>query len=115
MSQPEKPPIYTLLTETLDWTLDRTGGFPKQHRFTIARRIDEFTLDAMECCLEAIYAAGPEKRVPLRRLNLLLEKLRVFWRIAHRRAWIAQNQLFFVVAKIDEIGRMTGAWLKSIR
>ena len=115
MSVPEKPPIYTLISELLDWTLDRTADIPKSHRFTVGQRIDEFTIATLERCLEAIYETGPAKRDPLRQINLLLEKLRVFWRIAHRRGWIGQRQLSFVVGKIDEIGRMAGAWLKSIK
>lgn len=48
-------------------------------------------------------------------LNLLLEKLRVFSRIAHQRAWLSQQQLFFVIRKVDGIGRMTGAWVKTLK
>ena len=115
MSLPEKPPVFTLISELLAWTLERTADFPKSHRFTIGQRLDNFTLDALERCLEAIYAAGAGKREPLVKLNLLLEKLRVFWRIVHQRGWISQQQLFFVIRKVDEIGRMTGAWLKALR
>ena len=93
MSLPEKPPVFTLISELLAWTLERTADFPKSHRFTIGQRLDNFTLDALERCLEAIYAAGAGKREPLVKLNLLLEKLRVFWRIVHQRGWISQQQL----------------------
>ncbi len=110
----EKPPVFTLLSELLAWTLDRTADFPKSHRFTFGQRMDNFTLDALERCLEAIYSHAAGKREPLMRLNLLLEKLRVFWRIAHQREWLSQQQLFFVVRKVDEIGRMTGAWIKTL-
>ena len=96
MSLPEKPPVYTLISELLSWSLDRTADFPKSHRFTIGQRIDNFTLDALERCLEAIYSPPVEKRDHLMRLNLLLEKLRVFWRLAHQREWLSQQQLFFV-------------------
>lgn len=114
MTATEKPPVFTLLSELLAWTLDRTGVFPKSHRFTIGQRVDNFTLDALECCLEAIYSPSAGKRAHLTRLNLLLEKLRVFWRIAHQREWLSQPQLFFVIRKVDEIGRMVGAWLKTL-
>jgi hypothetical protein len=30
------------------------------------------------------------------------------------RRWISQQQVLFVNGKIDEIGRMTGGWLKSL-
>lgn len=114
MTLTEKPPVFTLLSELLSWSLDRTADFPKSHRFTIGQRIDNFTLDALERCLEAIYAPAAGKRVPLMQLNLLLEKLRVFWRLAHQRQWLSQQQLFFVIRKVDEIGRMVGAWMKTL-
>lgn len=110
----EKPPVFTLLTELLAWTLDRTAGIPKSQRFTFGQRLDALTLDALELAIEAIYSPASHKVPPLRRLNLNLEKLRVFWRIVCDRGWIGQRQLFFVVAKIDEIGRMTGGWLASL-
>ena len=108
----EKPPVFTHLTELLAWSLDRTASFPKSHRFTIGQRLDGFTLDALERCIEAIYSAPRAKKVYLIALNLLLEKLRIFWRIAWGKQWISQQQLFFVIAKVDEIGRMVGGWMK---
>ena len=47
------------------------------------------------------------KKDTLHELNLLLEKLRVLWRLVHERKFISQQQLFFAITKIDEIGRMT--------
>jgi hypothetical protein len=110
----EKPPVFTLLTEVLAWTLDRTASFPKSHRFTFGQRLDGFTLDALERCIEAIYSSAPAKKAPLTALNLLLEKMRVLWRITHGKGWLSQQQLFFVIGKIDEIGRMVGGWLATI-
>ncbi len=108
------PPVYTLLQELLAWTLDRTAGLPKSQRHTFAQRLDGFTMDALERCLEARYATAARERVAaLSALNLLLEKLRTFWRITAERGWISAGQLFFVAGKIDEIGRMGGAWRKA--
>ena len=114
MSLPEKPPIFTLISELLSWSMDCMADFPKIHHFTIGQRVENFTLDALERCLEAIYAPVAGKRVPLLKLDLLLEKLRVLWRIAHQREWLSQQELFFVIRKVDEIGRMVGAWVKTL-
>ena len=109
----EKPPIFTLLTELTSWSLDRTAAFPKSHRFTFGERLDSLALDSLELCLEAINLPPAGKRVPLQKLNLNLEKLRVFWRLVCDRKWISLQQLAFVVSKIDEMGRMGGGWIKS--
>jgi hypothetical protein len=114
MNTPTKrPPVYALLVDLTGWTLDRTASLPKSHRFTFGERVDRLTLDCLELTLEAIYAAPDKKAAPLRHMNLNLEKLRVFWRLICDRRWISQQQLLFVSQKLDEIGRMTGGWLKN--
>ena len=114
MNTPTKrPPVYALLVDLTGWTLDRTASLPKSHRFTFGERVDRLTLDCLELTLEAIYAAPDKKAAPLRHMNLNLEKLRVFWRLICDRRWISQQQLLFVSQKLDEIGRMTGGWLKD--
>lgn len=51
---------------------------------------------------------------PLRRVNLNLEKLRVFWRLICEGLWISGQQMLFVSQRLDEIGRMIGGWLKTL-
>ena len=109
-----RPPVYALLADLTGWTLDRTATLPKSHRFTFGERVDRLTLDCLELVIEAIYSAPGEKATPLRRVNLDLEKLRVFWRLICERRWISQQQLIFVSQRLDEIGRMIGGWLKHL-
>ena len=42
-----RPPLHTLLTEIVGWTMDRTANIPKSQRFTIGQRLDNLTLDAL--------------------------------------------------------------------
>jgi hypothetical protein len=108
-----RPPVYTLLVEWLGWTLDRTATLPRSHRFTFGERVDRLTLDCLELTIEAIYAPPEQKAAPLRRVNVDLEKLRVFWRLLCERRWISQQQLLFASQRLDEIGRMVGGWIKD--
>jgi hypothetical protein len=110
----DKPPIYTALTELTGWTLNRTASIPKSHRFTFGQRLDNLTLHALMLAVRALYAQRPEKPPLLGELNLPLEQLRVLWRLVHDQRWISQQQLLFVNERIDEIGRMTGGWLKKL-
>jgi len=114
MNTPTRPPVYALLVDLTGWTLDRTATLPRSHRFTFGERVDRLTLDCLELVIEAIYTSPDKKAAPLRRANLNLEKLRVFWRLIHERRWISAQQLLFVAQKLDEIGRMIGGWLKSL-
>lgn len=107
------PPILTLCQEALDWTLDRSASFPKSHRFTFGQRLDNLAISQVELCLVARFRPGEERVVVLDDLNLNLEISRTLWRIAAGRGWIATRQLFFITGKLDEIGRMAGAWRKA--
>ncbi len=114
MPLPEHPPLYTALCDLIAWTLQRTATIPKSHRFTFGQRIDNFSLDALMLCVCATYAARGKKAAFLEELNLLLEQLRVLWRLVHGQAWMSQQQLVFIIGKIDEAGRMTGGWLRQV-
>jgi hypothetical protein len=110
----DRPPIYTVLVELAGWTFDRTASIPKSQRFTFGQRLDNLTLDALMLVVKAIYSPAKEKARQLSDLNLLLEQLRVLWRLVQERRWISQQQLLFVNGKIDEVGRMAGGWLKQV-
>lgn len=114
MKPDEKPPIHTALTDVLGWTLDRTAGLPKSARFTFGQRLDNLTLDALLLVTRAIYSPRGQKAPLLRELNLLLELLRILWRLTEQRGWISRQQLVFVNGRLDEIGRMTGGWIHSL-
>ena len=101
------------MTELCGWTFDRTASLPKSQRFTFGQRLDNVTLDGLMLVVRAIFSPGARKRDCLVELNLLLEQLRVLWRLVQERRWISQQQLLFVNGKIDEIGRMAGGWLKQ--
>ena len=110
-----RPPILTVLHELLAWSIDRCQDFPKSYRTTLTDRIIGLSLDAVERALEATYSPlGPAKKTALLNLNIILEKLRFLWRIVHERRFFSAQQHQFVCLKIDEVGRMAGAWLKSL-
>ena len=113
MKSDSKPPLYTATVEWLGWTLDHTANLPKCVRFTFGQRLDNLTLDALLLVTRAIFCQPAEKAALLRELNLLVEQLRVLWRLVHDRRWISQQQLLFANGRLDEIGRMTGGWLKD--
>lgn len=108
----EPPPILTVTEDFLGWTLDRTAALPRSQRHTFGQRLDGLVLDALEHIITARYDVCARSD-ELRAVNLILEKLRVLWRIVHARAWISAQQLLYAAKCLDEIGRMAGAWLKA--
>ena len=107
-----RPAVLTVWQEFLDWTLERTNAIPKGQRFTFGQRIDAHALDILEMMVQATFST--EKRILLDTINLRLEVLRVLWRIVQGRGWISLRQLHFAQEKLDETGRMVGAWRKQV-
>lgn len=101
------------MVELAGWTFDRTAAIPKSQRFSFGQRLDGLTLDALMLVVKARFASTGGKSQHLRDLNLILEQLRVLWRLVQDRRWISQQQLLFVNERIDEAGRMAGGWLKQ--
>lgn len=107
----EQYPLFSHWYATLDWILNAVEKFPRNARFSIASRIADAALDAMETIVEAIYT---KNRAPLLdRLNLTIEKQRVMFRIAHDRRYISTKQYEHIAAALNEAGRMTGGWRKA--
>ena len=106
-----RPPLYTLLSEVVGWTMDRTADIPKNARFTFGQRLDNLALDALQSVVKAIFSADAgRKQEYLSDLLLELEQMQVLWRLAQERRWFSQQQLLFISRKLDEAGRMANGW-----
>lgn len=103
--------VLVAWTEFLEWLLLTTAKFPKKVRFTLTNRIDNLALDLIEKLVEAQYTRN--RRRPIAEANLILDKLRILLRIAHRLAFLPHKQYEHASRKIDEVGRMLGAWGKT--
>lgn len=97
--------------KTTDWILDRCDKMPKHTRFTLGGRIANLALDVTSLITEAIYTK--DRQHLLRRINLLLEQLRVLFRLCHDRAYISPVQYEFIQKEIQTAGKMCGGWLKE--
>ncbi len=110
-----RPPIHTAAVELTEWSLGRTADFPKGQRFTLGQKIDNLCLAGLEEVTRARFSGQPAKRKGhLDELNLILELLRILWRLAESKSWISGRQCLHVNRLIDEVGRMAGAWRKSV-
>jgi hypothetical protein len=101
----------TAWMEFLDWLLPTTEKFPKKVRLTLSSRIDNLALDVAMTLTEAQYTKTPAKQI--REANLQLTKMRILLRLAHKMAFLPHKQYEHASRKIDEVGRMLGAWGKS--
>ena len=112
MSHRDNYPLFVHWYKTLDWIITTIERFPKQARFTIGQRLLDSSLDIVERIVEAIYT---KKRAHiLDQINLSLEKQRVLFRLAHDRRYISTRQYEYIAKALDEAGRMTGGWRRSL-
>ena len=74
----------------------------------VPRSIERIALDLLELLIEAVYRS--DRDVLYLRVNLELEKLRIFLRLGHDRQLLADDQLRYAIGEIDEIGRMWHGW-----
>ena len=100
--------LYRLLHET-----QRTVS--KMERHTLWQRSEVTALDVLEGLLQAGYLA-PDRRIEkLVQVSARVDMLRVFLRLSFDVKAISQKKYISLQEPLDEIGRMLGGWLKSLR
>ncbi len=108
----ENYPVFVHWMDCLDWILSTVDRFPKSIRGTVSNRIVDLSLDVVEAIVGAIYRR--ERANILDDTNIYIEKLRVMFRICHRRRYLTDSQYEHVSALLNETGRMLGGWRKGV-
>lgn len=88
---------------------------PKQDRFTIWQKCENIILDILDCLLLANQVPKDSKLSVLEKMSLKLNILRVFIRIAKEVKTIDNKKYVKLETIIDEVGRMLGGWIKSVK
>jgi hypothetical protein len=70
--------------------------------------------DLLELMIEAYYAPAHKKRPLLNKINILLEKLRYFFRLGYDLGLFDSLKYRDFAERINEVGRMCGGWLKKL-
>lgn len=88
---------------------------PKQDRFSIFERVDITMLDIIEGILLASSQQKTTKLPTLERVSLKLNMLRIFIRLMKDTRALDPKKYVALEGAIDEIGRMLGGWIRSVR
>jgi len=113
-----KPPIaatenvLTKLHDLLLYMIPQLGKFPRDQKYLLADRIEAKLLDVQEQCLRAYYSK--DKIEHLREATMGIELTRHLVRLAFDLKLINLHRYGVIAEKLDEVGRMTGGWLRSI-
>lgn len=89
-------------------------GLPRSQKFTLGDRIQNHLSDLLEMLIEAYFLPASEKRPILLRVNIRLEMLRHYYRLAYERGHYNSLRFKDFAERLDEIGRMVGGWVKSL-
>ncbi len=108
----ESDNILTKLQDLLIYAIPQLNKFPRDQKFVLGDRIETKLLDVQEECLRAYYSR--DKRGHLLEANLQLEVARHLVRLASALKLFSNHTYGVLAAKMDEVGRMIGGWLKSI-
>lgn len=110
-----KSSILTRCYDFLKHTGDLVKNFPRDQKFILGDRIYNLCADLLELYIEAYYTGDKAlKKELLRRANIQLEKMRFFIRLAFENALFSSGKYRQTSELTDELGRMTGAWIKSL-
>lgn len=101
--------------DLLKATILLVGKFPRDQKFLIGDRMQKLAENTMEILIEAYYAKPDKKAALLDPVNLRLEKLRYYARLCFELGFYSSRKLEEYSAQLQEIGRMTGGWLRSVQ
>jgi len=103
-------PVFDHWYKTCDWILQTCERMPRHTRFTLSGRITNLSLEIVSLLTETIYSA---QRLPLlQRINLLLEQLRLLFRLTKDRNYMSIRQYEHISGALFTFGGMIGGWMK---
>lgn len=88
---------------------------PKHDRFTVFERCEQSLLDVIKGIILAGGQRGKDKIPTLENVNFQLNMLRVFIRLLKDIKAVDVKKYVSLESMIDEIGRMLGGWIKSVK
>lgn len=92
-----------------------TKTFPKGDKYSLGERIKSTTLDMLELLLEAESAKKDWKEPILEKVNRKLGVLKLLVRLASETKILDSKKYLDLIEREQEIGRMIGGWIKSVR
>ena len=110
----KESPIFIKTYEMIVWLMGRTGKFPKNQRFLMAKRLEETVLDLYAKLNDAARRKGSSKTASLEEADILLANLKVYNRLSKDLELLAFNQYEHLAGMLDEIGKLLGGWQRSL-
>ncbi len=101
------------MLEVVLWLFEKVNTFPKKQRFILGQQIENSALACLRLIIEANNSHCIDTvLLKLDLLNVELEVLRDLLRVAYEVNFLKGTSLGYIVAQIDEVGKMRGGWAK---
>jgi len=88
---------------------------PQKDRYCIGQKCEKIILDILELILETIQSPRNKKLELLNKTSIKLNILRITIRLAKDVKAIDFKKYLTLQEKINEIGKMLGGWIKSLK
>src|SRR3989344_1175082 len=89
--------------------------FPRDSRQTLGQKIDDLFLEVIENVVKAGYSDKAEKEIFLKRASVKLDLLKFFLQVAWEIKSVDNKKYISLSEKLNEVGKMLGGWLRSIK
>ena len=93
------------------WLIQKVEHFPRSYRFSVSDRLVARVLDMQLRLVDAAYSR--EKAQILAEVNGMLNRMRYLLRLAKDLRLLSVDSYGFAAERVEEIGRMAGAWRKA--
>jgi len=89
--------------------------FPKHSKHTLGKKIDYLFLETIEFVVKANYSDRIEKLIFLNRASTKLDLLKFFLQLSWETKSLDNKKYILLSEKLNEIGKMLGGWIKSLK
>jgi four helix bundle protein len=94
---------------------EQIDHFPKKSREVLARKIEQSILDLLESLSSAEFSVASTKASLLNTASIKLDFLKLLFRMLYDLKIINQPKYLELEKQLQEIGRMLGGWIKSLK
>lgn len=109
----QQSPIFSKTYDLLTWLIPATTKFPREHRFVLAKAVQETALRFQEDLIEAGLGRGRTRDSALAKADVNLTKLRFYLRLCQDLRLITPRQYQHASGIVTEVGRLLGGWRQA--
>lgn len=108
-------PIFKKIYELYKELYLDLKNFPRQDRYALGQKCELLVIEILDLILSASQLSKSEKLPILQRASSRLNLFRVYLRLAKEIRALDNKKYLILQEDTDEIGRMLGGWIKSVR